>query len=160
MTLSMAAAALIPVLMSAGPPPAQQKQGVAVPAESISWRPLSSKQGVGGPVIHVLSGDPAKGASVFLLKLPGEGEIPPHTTSSQYKAVVISGTWMHTFGNDPASAISAGGYWVQPARQPQTDRCPAGPDCVVLIHSAGRFDIVPAKRAGMAGTRQAEPASR
>jgi hypothetical protein len=125
--------------------------------DDVDWKPLSSKQVVGGPVIHVLTGDPRRGPAVFLLKLPGEGEIPPHTTAAAYHAVVVSGTWMHAFGTEEAMAIPPGGYWFQPARQRRADRCPAGPDCVVLVRSSGPFVPAPAKRAGMAETLAAPP---
>lgn len=159
MNFTIAAATLISIL-SAGSPRAAQQQATVVLPDEISWKPLSPKQLVGGPVVHVLSGNLAKGPAVFLLKLPGETEVPRQVATSAYTAVVVSGTWMHASDRDPAVPIPPGAYWAQPAKRPHAYRCPAGPDCIAVVHARGPFALTAAPRPGMANTKESPPKRR
>ena len=145
-TLLVAAAVAATATPASAAASRREKRGKVAQQGDLSWKPLSPKQQVGGPTIHVVWGDPAKGPAGILVKLPGEGTIPAHVHSADYHAVVISGTWLHSFGKEPPTEITAGGYWFQPARQAHEDRCRAGDDCVILLHTSGRFDLTPAPR--------------
>jgi quercetin dioxygenase-like cupin family protein len=140
------AAVLTPALALGAPAPAARPR--VVPQQDRDWKPLDPNQTVGGPTMSVLWGDPKKGPSGVLVRLPGEGEIPMHLHSAAYHAVLISGTWLHGFGTDEPVAMKPGDYWFQPARQPHLDRCRAGEDCVVLLHVLGKFDLRETRRSG------------
>jgi quercetin dioxygenase-like cupin family protein len=133
-----AIAALLPAFAESAPPQSAEK---LVQQKDLEWKPLVEKQLVGGPTKHLVWGDPRKGASGILVKLAGDAEIPVRVHTSAYHAVVISGTWLHGFGDEPPVAIAPGGYWFQPAKRPHVDRCQAGEECIILIHSAGKFDV-------------------
>jgi hypothetical protein len=145
--LAVAAAALVPALPRAAPRPAAQPLR-PVSLEEREWKPLVDGQTVGGPTMSVVWGDPSKGPAGILVKLPGEGEIPMRLHGSAYHAVVVSGTWLHGFGTEEPVAMKAGDSWFQAARTPHLDRCRAGADCVVLLHSQGKLSIRETRRSG------------
>jgi hypothetical protein len=91
--------------------------------------------------IAVLWGDPAKGASAFLLKL-GRGEGPLHTHSSDYHLVVLQGTMKHWAAGQSsaeASMLDTGSYWYQPGNQAHGDAC-LSDECVMFVKFSGKRD--------------------
>lgn len=137
-------AAAIAVLTSGIPAPALADSDVQiVTPENANWEPISPKQTVGGPVIHVLWGDPLKREGGFLLKLPGDSELPERMQSSSYTVVVVSGAWMHGASGDDLVEVRPGAYYKQRANQRHRDKCVAGPDCVVVVRTSGKFDLKP-----------------
>jgi hypothetical protein len=93
--------------------------------------------------MKVLWGDPLKGEGGFLLKLPGDGELPERLHPSAYTVVVVSGTWMHAVQGGEDVEVQPGGHYTQKAKEKHRDRCIAGPDCVVVIRTARKFDLKP-----------------
>lgn len=91
--------------------------------------------------IAVLWGDPAKGASAFLLKL-GKGEGSLHTHSADYHLVVLQGAMKHwAAGQSQADAklLEVGSYWFQPGNQAHVDAC-LSDECVMFVKFSGKRD--------------------
>ncbi|KTE40730.1 MULTISPECIES: DUF4437 domain-containing protein [unclassified Sphingopyxis] len=102
-----------------------------------------------GPAIAVLSGDPATGPSVMLMRF-GRGPGRLHIHSADYRLTVIRGEMKHwDAGGSEAVApvIGPGGHWFQPGGQAHADTC-LSDECLMVIHWSGARDARLAPGAG------------
>jgi hypothetical protein len=79
-----------------------------------------------------LWGDRTKGAYGMLLKLPAGFEAGFHAHTADYKAVLISGTWVHPDeGKEVAASkeLTPGSFVMQPGKVFHNDKCKEGSDC-------------------------------
>ena len=114
---------------------------LAVPAADLKWEALVP----GSPVkISVLWGDYNKGPFGMLLKQPGGLEGPMHTHASDYHAVLVQGTWIHTVEGDSSAPkeLTPGSYVMQPAWQYHNEKFKGSEDCIVYIHQLGKGDFI------------------
>jgi hypothetical protein len=135
----------IAVAFAAGAWAGKDKPQIAVtPAGDIKWSPLDPKAGDKGPQMTVVFGDPKKGPVGVLVKFPPGAKPGPHTHSSDYWAVVVSGN-EHDFspGAEEGKAIGPGGFWFQPAKMAHDNHCEDGAECVVFIYMPHAFDMKP-----------------
>jgi hypothetical protein len=122
------------------------KQEIAVPAADLKWEALVP----GSPVkMSVLWGDYKKGPVGMLLKQPGGYDSGMHSHASDYYAVLVQGTWIHTVEGDSSAPkeLTSGSYVMQPAQQFHNDKCKGPEDCIVYIHQLGKADFIPFKGA-------------
>jgi hypothetical protein len=119
------------------------KQEIIVSAADLKWEPLAP----GSPVkMCVLWGDSKKGPFGMLLKLPGGFDGGMHTHATDYHALCVQGTWIHTVEGDGPKELTPGSYVMQPAWQYHDDKCKGPEDCIVYIHQFGGADFIrPAK---------------
>jgi quercetin dioxygenase-like cupin family protein len=118
---------------------ASGKDFVVWPAEGLEWKPVPG--GVTGPMIAVISGDPAKGAYKGIEKFPAGFSAPMHTHPADHKVVVISGTWIHAEEGKPEARLGPGSYLFQPANRKHSTGCDAASECVFYIESTGKMSI-------------------
>jgi hypothetical protein len=115
---------------------------VAVPAADLKWEVMHP----GSPVkFSVLWGDHTKGPFGMLLKQPGGGfEAGMHTHASDYHAVLVQGTWIHTVEGDSSAPkeLTPGSYVFQPAWQFHNEKFLGPEDCIVYIHQLGKADFI------------------
>jgi quercetin dioxygenase-like cupin family protein len=140
--LIVVALALLPLRAEAGDAKTSQKGGkdfVVWPADGLEWKALPDAPP--GPMIAVISGDPAKGAYTGIEKFPAGFSAPLHTHSSDHKVVVISGTWIHGEEGKPEVRLGPGSYLFQPANKKHTTGCDAAAECVFFLDSSAKFDI-------------------
>ena len=126
------------------------KREITVPAADLKWEALAP----GSPVkMSVLWGDHKKGPFGMLLKQPGGSESGMHTHASDYHAVLVQGTWIHTVEGDSSAPkeLTPGSYVMQPAGQYHIEKFKGSEDCIVYIHQLGKADFIPFK-----GARPAE----
>ena len=132
---------------------AKDKQEITVPAADLKWEALVP----GSPVkMSVLWGDYKKGPFGMLLKQPGGGfESGMHTHASDYYAVLVQGTWIHTVEGDSSAPkeLTPGSYVMQPAGQYHIEKFKGAEDCIVYIHQLGKADFIPFEGA-RAATKQ------
>jgi quercetin dioxygenase-like cupin family protein len=129
---------------------AKGKPEITVPAADLKWEDMAP----GSPgKVSVLWGDDKKGPFGMLLKLPGGFEGGMHTHASDYHAVLVQGTWVHTVEGDSSAPkeLTPGSYVFQPAWQFHNEEFKGPGDCIVYIHQLGEADFIPFK-----GARQAE----
>jgi anti-sigma factor ChrR (cupin superfamily) len=95
--------------------------------------------------MSILWGDYKKGPFGMLLKQPAGFDSGMHTHASDYHAVSVQGTWIHTVEGDTSAPkeLTAGSYVMQPAKQFHEDRCKGPDDCIVYIHQLGKADFIP-----------------
>src|ERR687895_2576406 len=89
---------------------ANGKQQITVPAGDLKWEALAP----GSPVkMCVLWGDSKKGPFGMLLKLPGGFDGGMHTHATDYPALCVQGTWIHTVEGDSPKELTPGSYVMQ-----------------------------------------------
>jgi len=97
-----------------------------------------------GLKMAVLQGDPGKGASHFMIKLPGGFTAPLHHHSSDHYVTVVSGNVTFTVdGKD--TKLPAGSFFSYTGKKQHVTKCDAGADCVLSIDTRGKWDVVPEK---------------
>lgn len=82
-----------------------------------------------------LWGDFNSGQAGVLLRLPGGFKGPVHAHTADYRAVIISGTWIHVVtetGEGKGVRLGPGSYYTQRANQMHQDECVSSEPCVFL----------------------------
>jgi quercetin dioxygenase-like cupin family protein len=121
-----------------GPPAGGHHQVVA--ADAVQWKPLRP-----GAEIAVISGDPAKDGSPFVVRFrySVRARIPPHWHPTDEHLTVLSGTFRMGMGErgDEAAAtpLGAGAYAFVAAKMPHYAWADAG--TTVQAHGIGPFVI-------------------
>lgn len=139
---------------------------VVVPAADLKWTELDPR-GAPGVMIADVWGDHAKGAFGAFIRLPAGFAAPLHTHTSDYKVVIISGTYVQTPDGKPEFRLGPGSYFLQPGgNYRHTTGCDPASECVFFLESGGKFDLkpvaapVPAPATSpAAGTQPPPPAS-
>ncbi len=134
-------AATLITLPSTAVPGAHMGNYVATNLADVEFAPFGD-----GPLeIGILWGDPATGPSGFLLRIPPGFELPMHSHTASYRAVVLHGQHLHWLGTEDKANVqptSAGGYYLQPATQLHGDTNPAGVESLILVMFDGAFDFI------------------
>lgn len=115
------------------------------PAAGLAWTPLVPELGARGPQISVVFGDIKKGPVGLLLKQPAGARPGPHTHSSDYWGVVVSGAVQDFAPGKEASAaaLAPGSWWKQPGKAAHDNHCSETSECVVFVYFPGGFDFAP-----------------
>jgi quercetin dioxygenase-like cupin family protein len=122
------------------------KGAVLMPAASMKWTELDPN--APGVMIANLWGDHTKGAFGALNKFPAGWSAPLHTHTHDMRAVVVSGTWIHTPEGKPEVRLGPGSYFMQPGGSYRhVSACDKASECVVFIESNGAFDMKPVEAA-------------
>lgn len=123
-------------------PPPLGDYKIIKPGE-LKWGPMNPNGP--GPEMAVVSGDPATGPVSFFIRIPPKGDSGLHTHTSNYRAVLISGSHTHWLaGEKDVKPVGPGSWWFQPGGQAHGDRC-EGPDpCIGFVMVEGKFDAAPA----------------
>lgn len=90
-----------------------------------------------------LSGDRSSGQAGILLKLPGNFDSGWHAHTADYRAIVISGTWVHV-GQDPSEGagkrLTPGSYWTRRRDEMHKDECVSAEGCVIFVFSDAKLE--------------------
>jgi quercetin dioxygenase-like cupin family protein len=125
--------------------PKKASGAVLMPAGDMKWTALDPK--APGVMIADLWGNHAKGAFGALNKFPAGWSAPLHSHTHDMKAVVVSGTWIHTPEGKPEVRLGPGSYMLQPGgNYRHTSACDKASECVLFIESSGAFDIMPVEK--------------
>jgi uncharacterized protein DUF4437 len=140
-------------------PKAAASKLVVLPAGDLKGVELDPT-GAPGVMIADVWGDHTKGAFGAFVKFPPGFAAPLHTHTSDYKVVIISGTYIQAPEGKPEFRLGPGSYLMQPGGDYRhTTSCDKASECVFFFQSAGRFDLKPVKAATAAATSPAPPAS-
>jgi anti-sigma factor ChrR (cupin superfamily) len=89
-------------------------------------------------------GDLAKGGFGAFLKVPAGFQTPLHTHTSDFKLVIVAGTFVQTPKGRPEFRLGPGSYLMQPGGDYQhTTGCEKASDCLFFVQSEGGFDLKP-----------------
>ncbi len=140
----VAAALLVPA--TAGAKDQAKKGGgkaILVPASDLKFTEDPKSPGV---QVAVLSGDPKKGASHLIIKLPANFEAPLHHHTSDHYSVVLAGTMVFTYdGQD--HTLPAGSYFSFTGKKQHVTKCSDAAGCTLFVDTRGKWDLVPEKTA-------------
>ena len=112
----------------------------AVRPSDITWKPLRP-----GAEIAVVSGDPDKAGSPFVMRMRYQGvvRVPPHWHPTDEHITVLSGTFMMGMGErvdeSAATELTAGAYAHVPVKMAHYAWSKG--DTVVQVHGIGPFAI-------------------
>jgi quercetin dioxygenase-like cupin family protein len=133
------------VAVYAGSASAQKKMKMRAPifwaAEDIKWEAL--KDGPPGVMVATLWGDfrAKKGLWGALVKLPAGFDMPLHFHTNDFKAVVISGTFVHE-KDGKEQLLGAGSYMDVPGGDQHISRVTKDAPCVLFQEGMGMWDVV------------------
>jgi anti-sigma factor ChrR (cupin superfamily) len=140
-----------------GPSKSPASRLVVVPAAELKWTDLDPK-GAPGVKIADVWGDHAKGGFGAFVKLPASFAVPLHTHTSDYKVVIVSGTYIQAPEGKPEFRIGPGSYFMQPGgNYKHTTSCDKASECLFFLESKGKFDL---KVVNAAKTALEEPAKK
>jgi quercetin dioxygenase-like cupin family protein len=119
--------------------PQVQTHHTVVTADAVAWKPLRP-----GAEIAVVSGDPDKEGSAFVMRFRyrGKARIPPHWHPNDEHLTILSGTFRLGMGKSDQGAtttLGAGAYALVAAKMPHyawTDG-----DTEIQVHGIGPFVI-------------------
>ena len=118
---------------------------VIKPAADLKWTPLVPELGDKGPQLSVVFGDLKKGPVGLLLKQPAGARPGPHTHTSDYWAVVVTGQLQDFEPGMGASAkkLPTGSWWMQPGKAAHDNHCFEGSECILFAYFPKGFDFAP-----------------
>jgi anti-sigma factor ChrR (cupin superfamily) len=124
-------------------PKAKASRLVKVAAADVKWTDLDPK-GAPGVKIADMWGNHAKGAFGAFLKFPAGFKAPLHTHTSDYRIVVLSGTFIQEPDGKDAFRLGPGSYLMQPGgAYKHTTACDQASECEFFVQSTGKFDLLP-----------------
>ncbi len=135
----VAAALLVPATVGAK----GGGKAVLVPASDLKFTEDPKTPGV---QTAVLSGDPKKGASHLIIKLPANFEAPLHHHTADHYSVVLAGTMVFTYdGQD--HTLPAGSFFSFTGKKAHVTKCSDPGGCTLFVDTRGKWDVVPEKTA-------------
>jgi quercetin dioxygenase-like cupin family protein len=112
--------------------------------ENLDWKPVGPLDEDGkGIFVSMLYGDlERKRPTSFLMRYSAGVHAPPHTHSSDYYAVVVSGQFRHYLkSEDEREILTTGATWFQKADVVHEDRCLGPEDGILSIFWPEGFDV-------------------
>lgn len=114
--------------------------GLMISLDEVEWRPIRQGSQVD---VAVLSGNPATGANVRLIRFPAEFVAPLHAHTGDYNGVVLAGTWKHWFvATGEKRELPPGSYVFQPGGEMHGDACVGPEDCTMLLQQSVAADFI------------------
>lgn len=117
-----------------------------VPPEAAQWIAMIPEMGNKGPAFSIVFGKPGVIGQPFggMFRVPAGGESPLHTHTSDYWAVMVSGTESaREKAEDAPVAIVPGATWFQPAKAAHINKCMGPEDCVFFVYYPNGMDYMP-----------------
>ena len=110
--------------------PETQQPDVMIAAPALDWKMPDPAAPYS---IVTLWGNFNRGQAGILLSLPGGFKGPAHAHTADYRAVIVSGTWVHVVTETSAGKgikLGPGSYYTQRANQLHEDECVSVEPCV------------------------------
>ena len=114
-----------------------------VPASEVKFSEVPNMAGV---QLAAVEGDPAKGASHFMLKFAPGFAAPMHHHTANHSGTVVAGTLILTV-DGKEQKLPPGSYFAFSGKQPHTTKCEAGATCILSMDVRGKWDVVAEKTA-------------
>jgi quercetin dioxygenase-like cupin family protein len=87
------------------------------------------------------SGDPAKGASTWILKAPAGCVVPWHSHTAAEQLIVIRGAVLAEMTDHAATRLGPGGFAAMGGRMPHQFTCAGRAACIMMVTFDGPYDI-------------------
>lgn len=112
--------------------------GLTLTPEQMTWEPNPRVSGLG--VARIIGSGKKSGTYLYRVKFPKGRTVQPHSHPDDRTYTVISGTWYigwgETYDESKMTALSAGGFYTEPAGVPHFVATPDG-EAVVQITGTG-----------------------
>ncbi|HTM21898.1 MAG TPA: DUF4437 domain-containing protein [Kofleriaceae bacterium] len=134
------------------PPPPKEVTSRHLRPADIKWMPFDASKPDQGPWVAQIWGDPGTGPAGLMVKADPKFASPPHVHTSDYRAVVISGSVTNDVPKPkkkPAK-LGVGSYWQQAGGEVHVTACPDG--CIGYLTIEGAFDNLTPDKAGKSPT--------
>ena len=115
---------------------AQAKAGETIAAGDLEWKEI-----VPGASFAAAYGDWEKGGHGKFVRIQRGAQIPMHTHSNDYRAVVVSGRMVNLFGGDQKTEVAPGDYFYMAAKRPHSHQCLSEEGCVFYTYGDRLWDI-------------------
>jgi quercetin dioxygenase-like cupin family protein len=115
-------------------------KAVVTSQSSLHW----SDAGIPGVSTAVVDGDMAKGASRFYLKYAAGFVAPLHHHSPDHDVTTVTGNLV-LIVDGKEQRLAPGSYFALTGKAKHSARCEGSVDCVMFVHAAGPWDVVPEK---------------
>ena len=119
--------------------PAASKDVMVVAKADLKW---ADGPGFKGVKMAVADGDPSAGPAHFFMKFVGGFKAPMHHHTADHFVTVVSGTLVLTIDGKDVK-LPAGSYFSFTKAKPHATACAAGADCVLVIDSRDKWDVLP-----------------
>lgn len=126
----------------------QNTKPVITKADEANWIAMIPEMGAKGPTFSVVFGEPGMMGKPFggMFRVPAGGESPAHIHTSDYWAVMVSGTESAREKTaDRPMTIPAGSTWYQPAKASHLNKCMGPEDCVFFVYYPNGMDYIPSE---------------
>lgn len=125
----------------------EKTKPVIMKPDEAKWIAMIPEMGTKGPTFSIVFGEPGVIGKPFggMFRVPAGGESPAHIHTSEYWAVMVSGTESarEKMEETPMN-IPAGSTWFQPAKAPHVNKCMGPEDCVFFVYYPNGMDYIPA----------------
>lgn len=108
------------------------------PAPEPQWREMAP-----GSQFAPAYGDWEKEAHGKLIRLAAGLDVPFHSHSSDYHAVMISGRMTNVYRDGRTTIIGSGDVWDMPAGVPHAHKCVSEVPCLLYTHMPAAWDYIP-----------------
>ncbi len=116
----------------------------SVSSEELQWIPNPGRPDEVS--MAVVWGDFKKGKHGAFHKFKAGTKIENHTHSANLYGVVVQGT-LETGPEGSPKKLGPGSYFMDSANDPHVTNCISTEDCILYVHTSGKFDMKPVKKA-------------
>ena len=117
-----------------------KKEPMGTAAGDIKWE-TDPKAPPGAPSIHVMWGDPTKGAYGALVKFPKGANMPMHWLTHDNHAVGMAGTLTITTEDGKSISLKHGSGGMLPGKTKHTTKCGDDAECIIMAYQPGKDDM-------------------
>jgi quercetin dioxygenase-like cupin family protein len=87
------------------------------------------------------TGDPATGASTWILKAPPGCVVPWHRHTAEEQLIIISGAVLAEMSDHPPTRLGPGGFAVMGSQMPHQFSCRGKSPCLMMVSFDRAYDI-------------------
>lgn len=114
------------------------RQGIVSPISKIKWEQDSDLKCLTSALEN---GDPATGASTFILKATQDCVVPWHYHTAEEQLLVVRGDILTEMERMDATVLDAGGFAVMPGKVKHQFLCQSKGGCVMFVTFDRAYDI-------------------
>jgi len=120
--------------------PNSQGREMAVSLDGLKWSSCGVPE-FPGCEVAVLYGDPTKGASAYLVRIPAGGAFPKHWHTNSHDFVGVKGTLVFNFKDGRQMTLRPGTFGFWPGGEQMEGRCSNEEPCVYYDHQDKFADV-------------------
>jgi quercetin dioxygenase-like cupin family protein len=136
--LSVAPSALLFLAAAASLSSQEQHHGVVRPLSDVKFDPDDDVKCLDSTLEN---GDPAKGASTFILRAAPNCKVPLHYHTAEEQLIVVRGDVETGMGGVSTRVLQAGGFAMMPGKEKHWFSCNSKEGCLMFVTFDRAYDI-------------------